>query len=70
MGNYFYKLRWKIIEANNLLQLIHQVSIEFRFRMSLLQERSKSNLEFRYQIIVSSGIKKMFYEVYDNDSLV
>ena len=32
---------------------IHQVTIEFRFRKSLLQETSKSNLEFRYQIIVS-----------------
>ena len=27
---------------------------EFRFRKSLAQERLKSNLEFRYQIIVSS----------------
>ena len=27
---------------------------EFRFRESLAQERFKSNLEFRYQIIVSS----------------
>ena len=29
-------------------------TIEFRFRKSLTQERSKSNLEFRYQMIVSS----------------
>ena len=43
-----------IIRANNLLQLIHQVTIEFRFRKSLVQERFKSNLEYRYQIIVSS----------------
>ena len=28
-------------------------TIEFRFRKSLAQERFKSNLEFRYQIIVS-----------------
>ena len=28
MGNYFNELRWKIIRANNLLQLIHQVTIE------------------------------------------
>ena len=34
--------------------IIHQVTIEFRFRKSLAQERFKSNLEFRYQIIVSS----------------
>ena len=54
MGNYFNELRWKIIRANNLLQIIHQVTIEFRFRKSLTQERIKSNLEFRYQIIVSS----------------
>ena len=53
MGNNFNELRWKIIRANNL-QFIHQVTIEFRFRKSLAQERFKSNLEFRYQIIVSS----------------
>ena len=29
-------------------------TIEFRFRKSLAQERFKSILEFRYQIIVSS----------------
>ena len=54
MGNYFNELHWKIIRANNLLQLIHQVTIEIRFRKSLAQERFKSNLEFRNQIIVSS----------------
>ena len=43
-----------MIRANNLLQSIHQVTIEVRFRKSLPQERLKSNLEFRYQIIVSS----------------
>ena len=36
--------------ANNPLQLIHQVTIEIRFRKSLAQERFKSNLEFRNQI--------------------
>ena len=44
----------KIIGADNPLQFIHQVTIEFRFRKSLAHERFKSNLEFRYQIIVSS----------------
>ena len=44
----------KNIRANNLLQFIHQVTIEFRLRKSMAQERFKSNLEFRYQIIVSS----------------
>ena len=44
----------KIIRANNLLQFIHLVTIEIRFRKSLAQERFKSNLEFRNQIIVSS----------------
>ena len=44
----------KIIRANNLYQFIHQVTIEFRFRKSMAQETFKSNLEFRYQIIVSS----------------
>ena len=42
------------IRAINPLQFIHQVTIEIRFRKSLAQERFKSNLEFRYQIIVSS----------------
>ena len=54
MGNYFNELRGKIIRANNLLQFIHQVTIEIKFRKSLAQERFKSNLEFRNQIIVSS----------------
>ena len=54
MGNYFNELRWKIIRTNNLLQFIHQVTIEIRFWKSLAQERFKSNLEFRNQIIVSS----------------
>ena len=44
----------KIIRSNNLLQFIHQFTIEFRFRKSLAQEKFKSNLEFRYQIIESS----------------
>ena len=55
MRNYFDKLRrqrWKIIRANNLLQLEHQVTIELWFRKSLMQERFKSNLEYRNQIIV------------------
>ena len=29
-------------------------TLEFRFRKSLAQERFKSNLEFRFQIIVAS----------------
>ena len=41
------------MRANNLLQIIHQVTIELMFRKSLAQERFKSNLELRYQIIVS-----------------
>ena len=47
-------MRWKIIRANNLLQFIHQVTIEFGFRKTMAQERFKSNLEFKYQIIVAS----------------
>ena len=54
MGNYFNELRRKIIRANNRLQSIHQSTIEFRLRKSLAQERLKSNLELRYQNIVSS----------------
>ena len=45
----FYRLN-----ANSLLQFIHQVTIEFRFQKSLAQERFKYNLEFKYQVIVSS----------------
>ena len=41
MGNCINKLRWKIIRANNLLQFIHQISIEFRFRKHLAQEKFK-----------------------------
>ena len=51
IGNYFNEL---LIRANKLLPFIHQDTIEFRFRKSLVQERFKSNLEFKYQIIVSS----------------
>ena len=54
MGNYFNELRWKIIRANNLLQFIHQVTIEIRIRKYLAQEGFKSNLEFRNQVILSS----------------
>ena len=61
MENYFNEVRWKIMRANNLLQFIHQITIEFRFRNSLAQERFKSNLEFRYQFIVSSiRLRKCF----------
>ena len=42
------------MRANNPFQFIHQVTIEIRFRKSLAQERFKSNLEFRNQIIESS----------------
>ena len=54
MRNYFDELPWKIIRTNNLLQFIHEVTIEIRFLKTLAQERFKSNLEFRNQIIVSS----------------
>ena len=63
MGNYFNELRWKIIRANNLLQLIHQVAIEIRFRKSLAQERFKSNLEFRN--LVLSNLKDSIYGIKD-----
>ena len=54
MENYFNELRWKSIRANNLLQFIRQVTIDFRFRKSFAQKRFKSNLEFRYQNKVST----------------
>ena len=43
----------KLLEPIIFFQIIHQVTIEIRFRKFLAQERFKSNLEFRYQIIVS-----------------
>ena len=70
MGNYFNELRCKIIRASNLLQFIHQVAIEFRFRKSLAQERFKANLEFRYQIIVSSIKFRKGFVKFDTDGLV
>ena len=46
---------------NNLIQFIHLVALEFRLGKSLAQKRFKSNLEFRYQIIVSSiKLRKCF----------
>ena len=50
----------KLLEPT-FFSIIHQVTIELRFRKSLAQERCKSNLEFSYQIIVSSiKIRKGF----------
>ena len=68
MGNYFNELRWKIIRTNHLLQFIHQVTIEIRFRKLLAQERFKFNIEFRFQIIVSSvkfrkGFAKLMIQI-------
>ena len=61
----------KMNRANDLLQLMHQVTLEFRFRKSLAQKRFESNLEFRYQITVSSiKFRKRFCEVYDANSFV
>ena len=47
MGNYFKELLYKIIGTIILLQFIHQVTIEFRFRKSVAQERFNSSLQFR-----------------------
>ena len=44
----------KLLEPTIFFNFIHQVTIELRFWKSLAQERFKSNLEFRNQIIVSS----------------
>ena len=38
----------KLLEPTNFLQLMHQVTIEYRFWKSLAQKRFKSNLELRY----------------------
>ena len=50
MGNYFNELRWKIIRANNLLQFIHQVTIEIRFLRT--GEWLSSNYAFNFQFVV------------------
>ena len=57
----------KISEPKIYLKFIHQVTIEFKFRKSMAQERFKFYLEFRNQIIVSS-IK--FRKGFATDSLV
>ena len=44
----------KLLEPTIFFNFINQGTIEIRFRKSLAQEIFKSNLEFRYQIIVSS----------------
>ena len=43
----------KILEPTLIFHFVSQVTIYFRFQKSLTQERFMSNLEFRYQIIVS-----------------
>ena len=54
----------KILEPTIFFQFIHQVTIESRFPKSLAQEKFKSNLKFRYQIIVSSiEFRKGFVEL-------
>ena len=50
-----------MIKANNLRQFIDQVTIEFLFQKALVQERFKSNLEFRHQsIVLSIKFRKSF----------
>ena len=44
----------KLLEPTIFFNLYTKSTLEFRFRKSLAQERFKLNLEFRYQIIVSS----------------
>ena len=53
-GFFFIELHWNFFRADNLLQFIYQVTIEFWFRKSFAQEKFKTHLEFRYQIIVLS----------------
>ena len=62
MGNYLLNCAEKNIRASNLFfQFKHQMTMNFRFGESFVQERFKSNLEFRYQIIVSSiKFRKIF----------
>ena len=59
---YSHFFKWEIVLTNCAEILLeptnffnfHQVTIEIRFGRSLAQERFKSNLEFRNQIIVMS----------------
>ena len=69
MGTYFIELRWNLLEHNNLLQPIHQVTIDFRFRQSLTQERFSLGILISNHSIVYK-IMKRFFEVYDTDGLV
>ena len=60
----------KLLEPTIFFNLYTKNS-EFRFQKSMTQERFKSNLEFRYQIIVLCiKFRKRFCEVCDTDSLV
>ena len=59
----------KLLEPTIFFKNIHQVTIEIGFRKSLAQERFKSNLEFRNQIIVSSiklrkGLRSQFSSLF------
>ena len=53
----------KLLEPTIFFKFIDQVTIEFRLRKSLAQERFKSNLEFRQQIIVSIQYRKGFAKI-------
>ena len=43
--------------------LVYQVPIDFRFQKSLAQERFKSNLEFRYQIIAKDRVSSSIHSL-------
>ena len=58
LWNYFNKLHWKMMRANNLLQFIHHRT---QVPKSLVQERVKSNLEFSNLILVSLIHLKKFF---------
>ena len=53
IGNYSNELRRKIIRANNLLQFIHQATIEFRFRKSVALESLNKINKLRKYIYLS-----------------
>ena len=66
MRNYFTKLR-----LNYKCQQFSLIYTQIRQKLLPAQERFKSDMELRYQTIVSViHFKKIFFEVYDTNNLV
>ena len=56
MGNYDNELRWKIIRANNLLQFIHQQSIQLSTTPDPANAQNECDLYIYLQNLSSDSI--------------